>query len=108
MPDRIKKALVESFIGAIAIAWLFAEGITHLVTGLTTPLGMWMTERLRQQSNPGYSGILTPRLEFPIALAVPQLIAGALLLLIAWLLFRWLYLDVPAASETGPEPLQGA
>lgn len=87
MPDRIKPALVDSYVGVIAVGWLFAEGIARLVTSFTTPLAEWMRERMLRQPTPGYR----PTPHFPFQIMIPQSITALLLLLIGYLLLRWLY-----------------
>lgn len=105
MLKQIKTALVKSFVGAIAVGWLFAETINRFITSLTAPLANWWTMlRAQQQNSSGYSGILPPRPNFPFEIALSQLIGAALLLLITSLLFRWLFLEVPDASKSGETP----
>jgi fructose-specific phosphotransferase system IIC component len=93
MRERIKSALVDSFVGAIAVGWLFAEGVARFVTSFTTPLTEWIIEQMRYQQMPRFSRPIAFRPQFPFQIMIPQLIAGALLILIAYLLLRWLYFE---------------
>lgn len=107
---KLKSALVDSYVGAIVVGWLFAEGIGRLVTSITTPLTEWGVERIRQQLSPGTSSILGSPLRFPTELMVSQLIAAALLLLIAFYLLRWLYFPPTESLDQGQtqEPEESA
>lgn len=105
MLEKIRKAMVESFVGAIAIGVLIANSIVNFVMGITTPLTEWLTMRLQnRQENPYY-----PSPEFPFQRLIPQWIASAVFLLIAYALLRWLYMEPSAAApsdlpeEQGPE-----
>jgi len=42
MFKRLKRALVESFVGAIALGWLFAQGIIHFVGVFSSPVAAWI------------------------------------------------------------------
>lgn len=110
MPERIKSAIVDSYLGVIAVGWLFAEGIARLVTSFTTPLAEWMTERMRLQHTPGYVSVYGSARQFPFQIMIPQLIAALMLLLIEYLLLRWLYfapLQEQNLHQTG-EPAEDA
>lgn len=103
MLDRVKSALIESYVGVIAVGWLLAEGTARLVTSFTTPLTEWMINRMRQQDTPGFHSLYGPQPHFLFQLMIPQLIAAVLLLLVGLLLLRWLYLspsgaEIPAAQ----------
>jgi hypothetical protein len=37
MFKRLKKTLVESYVGAIGLGWLFAQGILHFLRGGQLP-----------------------------------------------------------------------
>ena len=87
MFDRLKRALVESFVGAIALGWLFAQGILHFADIFIAPLAVWV-QRIE------YPGVFESRGSVPAGLsfldAVPQLVQSLLLLLVAYVLLRWL------------------
>ena len=91
MFDRIRKALVKSFVGAIAIGWLFAQGILHFAFMFAVPVSDWMGRRMyrRVPEDTGYST------GFSLQPAVPELIRSVALLLLAYILLRWLYFEKP-------------
>jgi hypothetical protein len=41
MFERLKQALVESFVGAVALGYLLAQSISYLVNIFTTPVSSW-------------------------------------------------------------------
>lgn len=95
MLERVKNALIDSFVGAIAVAWLFAEGIMSVVGSFTSPLTRWLLDRMRWRESPTFSHAFGSPPQFPFEMAIPQLIGAVLLLVLAYLLFRWLYLGPP-------------
>lgn len=104
MLERMKSALVDSYVGAILVGWLFAEGIERLLTSIVTPLTEWGVERILQQLSPGTFGILGSPARYPTEFTVSQLITGALILLIAFYLLHWLYF--PATENRDQEQTQ--
>jgi len=40
---RLKQALIESYVGAIALGYLFAQGILHFVTIFASPVAGWLS-----------------------------------------------------------------
>jgi hypothetical protein len=100
MLDRLKRALVETYVGAIALGYLFAQGILHFVNIFATPVAGWVSRK-------EYGG-LTPRpaalAGFSLQDALPELIRFFILLLVWYVLVRWLYFK-PLKKETpGPGP----
>jgi len=114
MLDRMKSALVRSYVGAIGTGWLLAQGIYHAAMALTMPLTMWMQQRSQQQRFQSLSVLVRPEPllapRFPYEMAIPQLLSAALLLLAAWGLLRWLYwsgeTEQDAEEETPAEKTQ--
>lgn len=96
MLERLKTALVDSFVGAIAIGLLFAEGIQRVAYTFSEPMTRWLMERTQQQSG-RLSGSFLPQPKFPIEIAIPYLFAALFLLAVAFVMLRWLYF--PAAKE---------
>ena len=43
MLERLKRALVESFVGAIALGYLLAQGILHFVNIFASPIAGWVS-----------------------------------------------------------------
>jgi hypothetical protein len=98
MFDRMKRALVESYVGAIALGYMFAQGILHFVNVFASPVAGWVS---RKQ----YGGLM-PRTTvlpgFSLQDALPEVVRFFLLLLVWFVLLRWLYFK-PFEKET-PEP----
>ena len=103
MIDQLKRTLVESFIGAIALGWLFAQGIYHFVNILAQPLTNWaIRSEIRR-----IPGMASRPSDFLVRFAVPELLRSAGLLLFGYLLLRWLYfkpLPESVASEITQTP----
>jgi hypothetical protein len=85
--SRLKRALVESFVGAIALGYLMAQGIISFAGIFATPVGAWIS----RNEFPGFaaSGRLAPISPFDPAL--PDLIRFAVYLVVWYALLRWLY-----------------
>jgi len=83
MFDRLKRTLVESFVGAIALGYLSAEVVLYFVIVFTAPVAGWV----RRKEFPGTTATagLSPQA------AVLPLISFVVLLLIWYVLLRWLY-----------------
>jgi hypothetical protein len=45
MFERLKNILVSSYIGTIALGWIFAQGILHFAYIFSAPVVGWMTRR---------------------------------------------------------------
>ena len=44
MLNRIKRALVESFVGAIALGYVLAQTIMHFVNIFASPIAGWVAQ----------------------------------------------------------------
>jgi hypothetical protein len=95
MFKRLKRALVTSFVGAIALGWLFAQGILHFAYIFSAPIAGWLMRR-------EYRGVMeranTPT-GFFLQDALPEVVRSFSLLLVGYLLLRWLYFK-PLEQET--------
>jgi nitric oxide reductase large subunit len=87
MLERVKTALVDSFVGAIAIGLLLSQGISQIVRVAVNPITVWLQQRQYSESYPVGAPRAVPSLESML----PQLLMSVLLLLIAYGLLRWLY-----------------
>jgi hypothetical protein len=96
MLERLKKVLVDSFVGAIALGWVFAQGILHFAYVFSAPVAGWLTRR-------EYHEITLDRIAAPTAFslqdAVPELVRSVSLLLVGYVLLRWLYYK-PADADS--------
>jgi hypothetical protein len=87
MCKRLKKVLVESYVGAIALGWVFAEGVSRFTNIFTQPISNWLARsefRGIPQNSASSSGIL-------LRDAAPGLVGAIVILFVWYLLMRWLY-----------------
>ena|SRR5256885_2896530 len=98
MFERLKRSLVESFIGAIALGYLLAQTILYFVGIFSVPLTGWISRR----EYPELTSHSTARSGFPFGEATPQLVSFALLSVIWYILLRWLYFG--PLKEEAPKP----
>jgi len=98
MLNRLKRVLVNSFIGAIALGYLLAEAVLYFVNIFTAPVATWSTQKV-------FGGLLprsAPYMRLPLEVALPQVL-GFLILSLAWyVLLRWLYFPLTTESEPAP------
>jgi ABC-type spermidine/putrescine transport system permease subunit II len=86
MLKRLRVALVKSFVGAIALGWIFSQGIFHFAFIFATPVASWL-QRRQYGGLIGRNGIST---SFSVAEALPEVIKAVVLLLVGYILIRWL------------------
>jgi hypothetical protein len=105
MFERLKKALVESFVGAIALGWLFAQGIVHFAYVFTAPIAGWIS---RQEYFPLVAAKTPPG--FWLRESFLELARASSLLLLGYVLLRWLYFTPVggATLESAPDACQEA
>lgn len=94
MFKNIKKALVTSFVGAIGLGWLFAQGVFHFAYIFSAPVTGWLARREYHALAQGAS-VSTA---FSMQDALPELVRSLALLLLGYFLLRWLYFD-PLKTE---------
>ena len=98
MFERLRRAMVESYVGAIALGYLFAQSIMHFASIFASPVTGWVTRNelraLWPQTAASHGS--------PFHDALPELIRFLLLLLVWHVLMRWLYFT-PLKKEP-PEP----
>ncbi len=99
MLDRLKRAIVESYIGAVALGSMLASCIYSFVGVFADPVGNWLgqKEALRYSQN----SIGPAEISFQYSL--PSLIRSALIFAIWYALVRWLYFT-PPKKATGDLP----
>jgi hypothetical protein len=103
MLKKLRQILVESFVGAIALGWMLAEIVAHLVNVFAAPVASWIgrteyRDVLRTNSYPTAGFLLQD--------ALPELIRFIVLLLVWYVLVRWLYFKpvTNADAEIHPDP----
>jgi hypothetical protein len=95
MLERLKRTLVETYVGAIALGYLLAQTILLFVNAFSSPVAAWAarreTERLLPMLRPeGAPGPVRAQ-GFPFENGLSSLMGFLVLLLVWYLLFRWLY-----------------
>lgn len=88
---RLKSALVDSFVGAIAVGCLLAQALENIGYAFAAPSTRLMDERALQLASNSRAG--HPSLS--LAAGLPQLLLGCAYLFIAWAFLRWLYYNAP-------------
>lgn len=89
MLDRVKRVLVDSYIGAIALGYLLAEAVLSFVNIFEAPVAAWAGRKVFPQTiTPG----VTLSAKSPLNLSIPQLVAFLVLIVVWYVLLRWLYL----------------
>ncbi len=103
MLDRLRRILVESYVGAIAMGWVLADCIAHFVGIFSAPIAGWVSQKNYYDLTQKMTGPkVTGSLPFPFQDALPELVRTALFLLIWFAIVRWLYYK-PFAL-TWPQP----
>ena len=100
MFNRLKRTLVDSFVGAIALGYLFAQAMLNLVNVITVPVAGWArrTEFPPTTAGEGLS----------LRTILPPLVSFCVLLPIWYVLLRWLYFTPLNEEESEPSPKQTA
>jgi hypothetical protein len=101
MFKRLKRALVESYIGAIALGYLLAEAILYFIGIFSTPVGSWLAQQ--RFSTPASHRLSA---DLIVLSGLPQLINSVLLLLLWYVLLRWLYVEKSPKQTVTPAPNQ--
>ena len=99
MLERFRSVLVSSFVGAIALGWVFAQAILHFAYVFSAPVAGWLTRR-------EYHGVVDRvSTGFSIHDALPELLKSVSLLLVGYVLVRWLYYrpSAPQARQADHE-----
>lgn len=99
MLERLKRSLIESYVGAIALGYLLASDILHLVGVFAAPFSGWVSRRQ-------YGGLLPHSGSLPgfsLQDAVPELVRFVVLLLVWYVLVRWLYFKPVKETESNPQ-----
>jgi hypothetical protein len=85
----MKTALVKSYVGAIALGYLFAQGVLYFIGIFIDPVTRWLTERQALKTYSNFTSSKPP--DFPFQVAISELVYCVFSLLIAYGLLRWLY-----------------
>jgi hypothetical protein len=87
---------VRSYVGAIGMGWLLAQCVSHFVNIFAAPVAIFISRR-------DFGGLAEHPVNegFSLQSAFPELIRFSLLLVIFYLLLRWLYYT-PIEDATDP------
>ena len=88
MLDRLNSALVDSYVGAVALGYLLAQCVLHFANVFANPVAGWITRG-------EYKDVVThgmPMVGFTFKDGLPELVRFVLLLAVWFVLVRWLYL----------------
>jgi hypothetical protein len=103
MLNRLKQAVVGSYIGAIALGWLLAQGIYVFVGIFAAPVGNWLSQK--EAVKFGMSSAAPTGISLQDSL--PYLIRSILIFAIWYALVRWLYFTPPNKATRGSVSDQG-
>lgn len=102
MFERLKRTLVESYVGAIAMGWLLTTAILDFVSIFSAPVQSWVS---RSESRALWH--TAEPVGFQLQDALPELVKAFVVFLIWYVLFRWLYLKpLRSSSEPADNPEQ--
>jgi hypothetical protein len=101
MLNSLKAVLVSSFVGTIAIGWIFAQAMLHFAYVFSAPITSWLVRREYRNFMDRPGAIRGISLQD----SVPELVKSLALALLGYLLLRWLYISplVQEKLETGTE-----
>lgn len=88
MLDRLKSALVDSYVGAVALGYMLAQCVLHFANVFANPVAGWITRG-------EYKDVVThgaSMVGFTFRDGLPELVRFVLLLAAWFVLVRWLYL----------------
>jgi hypothetical protein len=99
MLDRLKRALVDSYVGAVGLGYLLSQCVGHFVNIFAMPVVQWVARDQYHEIVPRSSG-LSPKD------ALPDLVKFVVMLLVWLVLLRWLYFAGPQeqVSQQAPNP----
>jgi hypothetical protein len=89
MFSRLKRALVESYVGAIGLGYLLAEAILHLANIVAWPVAVWVSRTESLGIKPG----APPLNAVSYKAELPELIRFIFISLALYVLLRWLYFE---------------
>ena len=91
MLDRLKSALVDSYVGAVALGYMLAQCVLHFANVFANPIAGWITRG-------EYKDVITrdtPMVGFTFRDGLPELVRFVLRLAVWFVLDRWLYFTPP-------------
>lgn len=99
MFNQLRRVLVESFVGAIALGYLLAQGLMHFVDVFAAPIATWVT-RMEYREFANHPSNSTA---FTFLSALPELAKSAALVTLCYALLRWLYFNSSDHTKSVPD-----
>jgi hypothetical protein len=99
MLHRLKTALVDSYVGAVALGYLLGEGVEEVSTSFIAPFSEWVQRKLLHNLLP--QGVPDPG--FSLLFSLPHLARGIFYVLVALALLRWLYYPAKVQADARPD-----
>jgi hypothetical protein len=107
MFERLKRVLVQSFVGAIALGYLLAQCILHFVNIFISPVKGWVIRNeYRDVMQVISAGKSWPG--FSLKESLLELANFLFLALVWYYLLRWLYFTPLKTSQPAPNPERAA
>lgn len=103
--QKIREVLLHEYIGAIAIGFMLAQAAASLIAALMQPLIFYLETRKSD------FGLFGREPHFSWERSAPSLVTAVLLLLVSYLLVRWLYFakePVVPEEKDQDEPVEEA
>jgi hypothetical protein len=100
--QRFKKAFVESYVAAITVGWIFAEAVVHFASMLAAPYAQWAARREYSK----FANLSSMTTSFRVQDALPDLIRCIALLLVGYVLLRWLYYAPTYPEDKKPTSIE--
>ena len=96
MLERLRRTIVETYIGVVALGYLLAEIMIYFIQVFAGPVEIWAQQKwlepLRRAMDPVRPQPAIDVFSIVLPAALPNMIRVLGLSLIWWFLFRWLYL----------------
>jgi hypothetical protein len=96
MLERLKRVVVESFVGAIALGYVLAQAILSFVNSFVWPIERWVNSQLMPH-------ITAPTIS-PLQDALSQFGEFVFLIVVWYILLRWLYFTPVKSKDPQPAP----
>lgn len=96
--QKLRQILRHEYIGAITIGFLLAQAAGILISSMVRPFEFYVSGRAQQHSVFG----LSESASFPWPTLISPLLTAILYLIVAWLLYYWLY-SLPKAGSAQPQ-----
>jgi len=98
MLNRLKRVIVESYVGAIALGYLLAQSLLHFVGIFSWPVARWISRGEYREIVPHASAVVG----FSFRDALPELVNFLVSLIVWYVLLRWLYFKPLEGEKAEP------